>query len=144
MVLAWTIADTRYRFRIWSAPVPLYGSSFAVIAAVGALTLLTDLWRAQGWLVPKLVFPTPASWQAILAGAYFLTFLIWAIFAFIRPASFSKWNATRFARTLFGVIVKGSPKELVVVSDELRRSIRAIVFHATEKGQLPLPPPSPL
>lgn len=137
MVLAWTIADTRYRFRIWSAPIPLYGSTFVVVTAVGALTLLTDLWRAQGWLVPKLSFLTSASWQALLAGAYFLTFLIWAVFAFIKPATFSKWNAKRFAQTLFGVIVKGSPTELAVVADELRRSAKAIVLNATGGARLP-------
>jgi len=137
MVLAWTIADTRYRFRIWSAPIPLYGSTFVVVTAVGALTLLTDLWRGQGWLVPNLGFFTSASWQALLAGAYFLTFLTWAIFAFIKPATFSKWNAKRFAQTLFGVIVKGSPAESAVVADELRRSARAIVLHATGEAGLP-------
>jgi hypothetical protein len=142
MVLAWTIADTRYRFRIWSAPIPLYGSTFAMMTAIGALTLLTDLWRAQGWLVPKVVFFTPASWQALLAGAYFLTFLIWAIFAFIKPAVFSKWNAKRFAQVLFGVIVKGSPTEMAVVADELRRSAKAIVSYATDRPALPRFQPS--
>jgi hypothetical protein len=56
MVLAWTIADVRYRFRIRSAPIPLQGLTFAVVVAVGILTLLTDLWRAQGWLVPESLF----------------------------------------------------------------------------------------
>ncbi len=133
MVLAWTIADTRYRFRIGSAPIPLYRSTFGVVTVVGTLTLLTDLWRVQGWLVPKVGFFTQASWQALLAGAYFLTFLIWVAFAFINPATFSKWNAKRFAQILFGVIVKGSPTELAVVADELRRSVKAIVSCATDK-----------
>lgn len=131
MVLVWTIADIRYRFRISSAPIPLYGSTFVAVSTVGALTLLTDLWRAQGWLVPKVSFFNQSSWQALLAGIYFLTFLIWAIFAFIKPATFSKWNAQRFAETLFGVIVKGSPTELAVVADELRRSAKAIVSFTT-------------
>ena len=42
MVLAWTIADVRYRFRVRTAPVPLLGITFSVVAAVGVLTLLTD------------------------------------------------------------------------------------------------------
>jgi hypothetical protein len=134
MVLAWTNADVRYRFRIRSAPVPLQGLTFAIVAAVGVLTLLTDLWRAQGWLVPKVSFFTPASWQALLAGLYLLTFLIWTIFAFIKPATFGKSNAKRYAKTLFGVIVKGSPTELAVVADELMRSAKALVLHATDRG----------
>ncbi len=132
MVLAWTIADVRYRFRIRSAPIPLQGLTFAIVAAVGVLTLLTDLWRAQSWLVPKVRFVTPALWQALLAGLYLLTFLVWVIFAFIKPAIFSKWNAKRYAETLFRVIVKGSPTELAVVADELMRSAKTIVSQATD------------
>jgi hypothetical protein len=135
MVLAWTIADIRYRFRIRSAPIPLHGLTFAVVAAIGIFTLLTDLWRAQGWLVPKVSFFTPAVWQALLGGLYLLTFLIWAVFAFIKPATFGKWNAKRYAETLFRVIVKGSPTELAVVADELMRSAKALVFYATPRGE---------
>lgn len=136
MVLAWTIADVRYRFRIRSAPISLQGLTFAIVAAVGVLTLLTDLWRAQSWLVPKVSFVTPALWQALLAGLYLLTFLIWVIFAFIKPAIFSNWNAKRYAETLFRVIVKGSPTELAVVADELMRSAKAIVSQATDRYRL--------
>jgi hypothetical protein len=143
MVLAWTIADVRYRFRIRSAPIPLQGLTFAIVAAVGILTLLTDLWRAEGWLVPKASFFTPASWQALLAGLYLLTFLVWTIFAFIKPANFGKWNTQRYAGTLFGVIVKGSPTELAVVADELKRSARALVFHATPRTKFQPSPPNP-
>lgn len=138
MVLAWTIADTRYRFRIRSAPLPLQGLTFTVVSAVGGLTLLTDLWRAQGWLVPKVSFFNLASWQAFLAGLYFLTFLIWVIYAFVKPAAFSRWNTKRYAQTLFGAIVKSSPAELPVVADELRRSVEAIVFYATDIHFSPL------
>ncbi len=98
VVLAWTIADIRYRFRIRVAPIPLQGLTFSVVAAVGGLTLLTDLWRAEAWLVPRGNLLTPASWQAILAGLILLTFLTWAWFAFIRPPTFGKRNAKRFAR----------------------------------------------
>jgi len=136
MVLAWTIADVRYRFRIRSAPIPLQGITFATVTAVGVLTLVTDLWRAQGWLVPKVSFFTPASWQALLAGLYLLTFLTWTIFAFIKPATFGRWNAKRYAETLFRVIVKGSPTELAVVADELMRSAKALVFYATPRGEI--------
>lgn len=143
MILAWTIADTRYRFRIWSAPIPLYGSTFVIMTAVGTLTLLTDFWRAQGLLVPKMGLFTPAAWQALLAAIYFSTFLTWAFFAFIKPPTFGKWNARRFTQTLFGVIVKGSPAELAVVADELRWSAKEIVFYAAERASFPRFIPSP-
>ncbi|HHX5623545.1 TPA: hypothetical protein ACVFHJ_006528, partial [Pseudomonas aeruginosa] len=66
MVLAWTTADVRYKFRIQVAPVPLQTITFYAVAVVGLLTLLTDLWRANGWLIPKGQFFTLASWQAFL------------------------------------------------------------------------------
>ena len=75
MVLAWTIADVRYRFRIMTTPLPLQKLSFAVVGAVGILTLLTDLWRAEQWLVPEGNLLTPSGWQAILGGMFLLTFL---------------------------------------------------------------------
>jgi hypothetical protein len=136
MVLAWTIADVRYRFRVWTAPIPLQNLTFVVAAAIGVLTLLTDLWRAEGWLVPRGRLLTPASWQAILAGLFLLTFLAWAWFAFLRPPTFGKANAKRFARTLYRVILRGSPAELAVIADELTYSARALVRYATDKGRL--------
>ena len=85
MVLAWTIADVRYRFRVRTTPLPLQGVTFAVVGAVGILTLLTDLWRAEQWLVPQGHLLSAAEWQAFLGVLFLLTFLTWAWFAFIRP-----------------------------------------------------------
>lgn len=136
MVLAWTIADVRYRFRVQTAPVPLLGVTFSVIAAIGVLALLTDLWRAEQWLVPKGNLLTPASWQALLGGLFLLTYLIWTWFAFIRPPMYGRQNAERFAQTLYRFILKGSPAELAVIADELASSAGALVRHATDRGRL--------
>lgn len=135
MVLAWTIADVRYRFRVRSAPIPLEGITFAVVATVGVLALLTDLWRAEQWLVPKGNLITPGTWQALLGGLFLLTFLTWTWFAFIRPPTYGRFNAERFAQTLYRFILKGSPAELAVVADELAHSAGALVRHATDRGR---------
>ena len=135
MVLAWTIADVRYRFRVRTAPIPLQGITFAVVAGVGVLTLLTDLWRAEQWLVPQGDLLTPASWQALLGGSFLLTFLTWTWFAFIRPPTYGRYNAERFAQTLYRFILKGSPTELAVIADELALSARSLVRHATDRGR---------
>ncbi|WP_454757212.1 hypothetical protein [Cupriavidus campinensis] len=136
MVLAWTIADVRYRFRVRTASIPLLGVTFSVVAAVGVLTLLTDLWRAEQWLVPKGNLLTPASWQALLGGLFLLTFLTWTWFAFIRPPIYGRHNAERFAQTLYRFILKGSPAELAIIADEFAYSARALVRHATDRGRL--------
>ena len=134
MVLAWTIADVRYRFRVRTAPLPLQGITFSVVAAVGILTLLTDLWRAEQWLVPQGNVLTPATWQALLGGLFLLTFLTWAWFAFIRPPVYGKRNVERYTQTLYRVILKGSPAELAVIADEFAYSARSLVRYATDRG----------
>lgn len=108
IVLAWTIADIRYRFRVRTAPLPLQSVTFFIVTVIGILTLLTDLWRAQGWVVPHGYLLTPATWQALLGGTFFLTFLTWAWFAFIRPPLYGKRNARRFAHVLFLSLSSGA------------------------------------
>ncbi len=135
MVLAWTIADVRYRFRLRSAPIPLQGVTFSVIATVGVLTLLTDLWRSEQWLVPNGNLFTSGTWQAFLGGLFLLVFLTWAWFAFIRPPTYGRHNAERFAQTLYRFILKGSPTELAVVADELIYSAKTLVQYATDSGR---------
>jgi hypothetical protein len=134
MVLAWTIGDARYRFRVRTAPIPLQTITFSVVAAVGVLTLLTDLWRAEGWLVPQGRILTPPLWQALLASLFFFTFLAWAWFAFIKRPTYGKRNAKRYAVTLYRTILKGDATELAVIADELSYSARALVHHATNRN----------
>jgi hypothetical protein len=130
MVLAWTIADVRYRFRLRTTPIPLQGITFFGMTALGVLTLATDLWRAEEWYVPVGGPLSPAIWQAILGFLFLLTFLSWAWFAFIRPPIYGKMNSHRFAIALYRAILNGSPEELTVVADELIRSVNRIIFYA--------------
>ncbi len=131
MVIIWTIADVRYGFRVRIAPLPLQGITFAVIGAIGTLTLLTDLWRAEQWLVPQGNLLTPSEWQAFLAGLFLLTFLIWVWFAFIHPPIYGRYNAKRYAQALFQAILKGAHSELSVIADEFARSAKSLVRYAT-------------
>ena len=132
MILAWTISDVRYRFRIRTAPLPLQGIAFSVTAIVGTFTLLTDLWIAEQWLVPKCGFLTPSIWQAFLGGLFFLTLLVWLWFALIRPPVYGKWNSKRYGQTLYYYILKGSQANLSIVADELVRSVKPLINHATD------------
>jgi hypothetical protein len=143
MVLAWTIADVRYRFRLRTAPIPLQGITFFGMTALGLLTLATDFWRAQEWLVP--VGPlSPAIWQAFLGLLFLLTFLLWAWFAFIRPPIYGRMNSMRFTRVLYRTILNGSQEELAVVADELLRSVKNIIHYGRQKSdQFPGRPPPP-
>ena len=148
MVVVWTTTDIRYRFRIATAPLPLHRLTFVSITSVGVLTLLTDLWRAEGWLVPRGSILTPAIWQGLLGTLFLLTFLTWAWFAYMKPPIFGKRNAQRFRNYLFWVVMDASPTEMVIVAQELIRSIPSIVSNAPNKrrigGYLPAEePPEP-
>lgn len=136
MVLAWTIADVRYRFRLRTAPLPLLGLTYFAIGAVGVLALLTDWWREEQWLVPKGGLITPAGWQAVLGGAFLLTFMMWVWFAFIRPAEFSRWNARRFIQQLYRATLRGSPVELPEIADELTRSAKSLIRYSWQSWEL--------
>lgn len=136
MVIAWTTADVRYQFRITTAPIPLQGVTFTVIAGIGMLTLLTDLWRAEQWLVPRGSLLSPASWQGFLGAVFLLTFLTWAWFAFIQPPIYGRHNARRFARALYRVVLKGSPGDLAVIADELTYSVKSLVANACGRAML--------
>ncbi len=127
MVIAWMIADMRYRFRLRATPFPLLPVSFYLVLSLGILTLTTDLWRAEGWRVPHLPVFTPGSWQGFLGALLLLTFLSWAWVALIRPPVYGRWNAKQYAYALYDVILKGSPGDLAIIADELRRSAPALV-----------------
>jgi hypothetical protein len=132
MVLAWTIADVVYRFRIKTAPIPLIEITFGITAVIGVLTLLTDVWRAEQWFVPIGILLTPATWQAVLGGVFVLTFFTWGWFAIVRPARFGRQNAKRYAQALYSAILRGSSTELPIVAQELSRSVKSLIHHSTD------------
>ncbi|MDC5074220.1 hypothetical protein OW684_01390 [Acinetobacter baumannii] len=133
MILAWTIADVRYRFRVQVAPLPLKMITFSVVVFIGLSTILTDLWRASGWLVLSQTFITSALWQTFLAITFFITFLIWIWFAFIRPPVFGKLNSKRYLSIIYRYIIEGVPTNLAIIADELTHSVPKIIKYAPEK-----------
>lgn len=130
LVLAWTMADARYQFRIETAPLPLQRIAFVNVTLVGILSLMTDLWRVQGWLVPVGGPLTPAIWQGLLGLTFLLTFLSWAWFAFIRPPRFGPLNAERYVSAVYRAILRGSADELAVISNEIARSANRLIMYA--------------
>jgi hypothetical protein len=135
IALAWTMADFRYKFRVATAPIPLQMTTFAVVAAVGVLTLLTDLWRTEGWLVPEGPF-TPGEWQALLGAAFLFNFIVWIAFAFAFPSRFGRLNDQRFGFQVYKVILRGIPAELSEAADELIRSFERLVRYAWTEPEI--------
>lgn len=127
LVIVFTVADIRYRFRVAVAPIPLYTWTFALIGVIGAGTLLTDIWLAQGWWIPKHAFLTRAVWQGFFASLFLATFMTWAWYAFVRPPIYGRRNAKRYTQELYNIIVRGADSELSIIADELQRSARSLV-----------------
>lgn len=130
LVVVYTIADVRYKFRIAISPGYLYLSTFFLIATVGFLSLLTEVWLAEHWWIPKTAGITRSSWQGILGLLFLGTFLTWVYYAFIRPPIFGRRNARRFGNALYRCILRGNDDELKVIANELARSAKALVKYS--------------
>jgi len=131
MTIAWTLTDVRYQFRLQVAPFDIKRKSFYIICVVGALTLLTDLWKAEHWLVPNGDLLTFAQWEALLGLIVFLLFIVWIWFAFMHPTKFSQYNAYRYADAVSKIIMKSSESEMAVLADELKYSANALIKSAS-------------
>lgn len=127
LAVVYTISDARTKFRIAVTPTPLYGLTFCITATIGVCTLLTDVWLAEGWWVPKVAGITASIWQGILGLLFLGTFSTWMYYAFIRPPVFGRRNRNRYIRTLYAYILRGNEEELKIIANELARSARPIV-----------------
>jgi hypothetical protein len=133
LIITYTLVDVRYRFRIAIAPSPLYKLTFAIIGVIGVETLLTEVWLAQGWWLPKTAFLTDAIWQGYFGLLFLVTFMTWVWYAYIRPPIYDRRNYKQYAQELYGVIVKGADSELAVIADEIIRSAKSLITFAPSK-----------
>lgn len=135
MVLAWTIADSKYRFRIEVAPFNARKITYAVVVLIGFATLFTDIWRAAQWHVIEIAGSplTPVVWQGILALVFLGAFCGWAALAFFISARFHRGNAVRYFKAMKRATLQGSGLELSVIAEELAAGIPGVVKHATNR-----------
>lgn len=128
LVLIYTVSDVRYRFRVATAPVPIWGVTFWLSAAIGAGTLVSDFWFTQRYPLPWFL-AGQSYWQFSFGILFLIMVLIWLWFAFVRPPIFGRHNALRFTRALYTYLLQGAEEDLPVIAAELRRSAKAIVHH---------------
>lgn len=139
LVITYTLVDIRYRFRIAIAPIPLYRLTFILMSVIGAETLLTELWLAEGWWLPQTAFLNQALWQSIFGALFLVTFLTWVWYAYIRPPVYGRQNAKRYAQEMFSIVLKGAGSELSVIADEIRRSAKSLVEFAPSTARHSVP-----
>ncbi len=130
LVITYTLVDVRYRFRLATAPSPLFRLTFFVIGLIGVESLLTEVWLAQNWWLPKTEHLTRAIWQGFFGLLFLATFMTWVWYAYIRPPIYGRKNYRRYAEELYQYIVKGSDSELAIIADELCRSAKPLVAFA--------------
>lgn len=130
IVIAWTISDWRYRFHLQTARLHVRRIAFFTVAAVGALTLATDIWRASGYPVPVGNVVSPVLWQGFLGGIFLAAFIMWATTAFLSPPRFNHKNAHRFISTTYRYSLAGNPSDLDQLADALEPSAARIISMA--------------
>jgi len=129
LVLIYTLSDVQYRFRVATAPLPLWRITYWLSAFIGFGTLITDLWFAER-------FPTPSFlanrhlWQAAFGLLFFAQVMTWLWYAFVRPPVFGRRNSARFIRVLYRYILQGSETDVPIIASELVRSAQSIIKHA--------------
>ncbi len=126
LIVLYTISDVRFRFRVAVAPFPLLRITFFCLALIGLLTLLTDVWFSEGWLLPEFL-AKQSFWQMGLGGIFLSLVLVWVYVGFINPPIFSRHNALRYASVLYHHILKGVDTDLPVIAEELSRSAKNII-----------------
>lgn len=127
MVLAWTTVDYRYRFHVETARFDIRRIAFSAVAAIGLLTLLTDVWRASAWPVWEYGPITPIIWQGLLGLAFLATFVAWALIAFVRPPVFDEKNADRFLSAVLREIKRGDKAHIALMADALVPSAPSLI-----------------
>lgn len=130
LALTYSLTDVRYRFRLAVAPIPLYRYTFYIIGLIGLETVISEVWLAEKWWLPKIEFITRSILQGCFGLLFLATFMLWVWFAHIRPPVFSRWNYKKYTHELYSYLVKGSDSDLVIIADELRRSAKSLVLLA--------------
>lgn len=130
LVVVYTVAGTRYRFRIQIAPLSLFPVTFAVLVIIGIGSLGVDLWFSLRFPILRLL-SNQAIWQAFFGLLFLSTALTWIWYAFIHPCVFGTHNCRRYAQTLFSYVLRGSASELPIIAAELARSADALVVGAS-------------
>lgn len=133
MVIAWTLADYRYHFRLETAAFPIKDISFWSLSCLGLLAIATDVWRAEGFWVPSGPVFSPVGWQVFLAFFFLCLFLSWAWFGLMSPSRLGKRNAERFKDAVQKRVLSGGEQELALLADELKFSAEQIVTLAPSR-----------
>lgn len=129
LTIVYTISDFRYKFRIAVAPLNLLKTTYYSIFSIGLISLFSDLFFTKGYRIPFFLNDQILI-QFFLAVWFLLILVLWLYYAFIKPSIFSKSNFRRYTNVLYQIILKGSDNELIIVSDELAKSVSSIVKYS--------------
>lgn len=126
LIGAYTVTDARYRFRMEIAPFSLIKAFYYLAIVVGTGTLLNDIWFEQNWLIPNFL-SIQVFWQGFFAAAFLLITIFWIRWAFVHPPVFSKFNAKKYADTLYKKFLEAPETDWPIIANELGRSADQLV-----------------
>lgn len=130
LVLIYTMSEVQYRFRVATAPLPLWRITYWLSAFIGLGTLTTDLWFAERFPIPSFL-ASRHLWQAGFGLLFFAQVMIWLWYAFVQPPVFSRRNSLRYIRVLYHFVLQGSDRDIPVIASEIVRSAKSVIKHAT-------------
>ncbi|HCU6104522.1 TPA: hypothetical protein OUZ96_000097 [Legionella pneumophila] len=133
LILAYTITEPLYRFRLAVSFVP-FKFTFWLMAAIGLATLLIDLGTVNQWTLFSFI-GNHIIWQGVFGALFLIMILTWIWTAFITPPIFSRTNYKKFSNLVYHVILRGDEHQLSVIAYELRNSMDAIVKSARSVDQ---------
>ncbi len=125
LILAYTITDPIYRFRLAITFVP-FKVTFGLMAFIGFATILIDLGTSNQWLLLSFM-GNHIIWQSIFEALFLIMILTWIWTAFIKPPIFSKRNYKKFSNLVYHIILRGDENQLSAIAYELNKSMDAIV-----------------
>lgn len=129
LAVLYTVTDIRYKFRVATAPGLLIPATYGLIIFIGIGTLLTEVWVAQRWLVPRTAVLDLTLWQASLGLLFLGTFLTWTYYAYLRPPVFGYRNAERFTSEVVHLGMRANEDEVKVIVNEVGYSAKQLVKH---------------
>ena len=132
LIIVYTNTSNRYKYRLSIAPFPLKNISFVTLIFIGIGILFTEVWFNKGLLIPN-IFNDFIFLQFFFAILLLILVSTWIYYAFINPPIYGKTNYKKYMEETHKLIINGSKKDLIMLSDEIGRSAALIINSSSER-----------
>lgn len=134
-VVAYSIADERYKLRIENSRLQFKRLFLFVVGASGLFLISAEAWFALEFPIPKTI-NNIFYFQASIASLTLLFLGYWLFVAFVSPPKFNASNALKYARNAFRRIAYGNEQAQITVAQELIPSVDPIFESARKRARV--------